>query len=175
MQFWIQASNPKSLRTLSEEDQSIFDAVETVFPLITEEAFLVWHHVHVPLSYKYTISFLITDVVNMAEMLMRNDSGELTINWPASEFRVTWEMKWHGTALQIHAQWESTLGSTESLLSAHPTLSIDKNAFISEWKQVLGITLKALTDAGYTEKQLSDLARLREVHDGISEPGILYR
>jgi hypothetical protein len=55
------------LRVRRDEDEHIGDAIQTVFPMWTEDAYLVWNGVHVPISYKYTLSFLIQDVVTMLE------------------------------------------------------------------------------------------------------------
>jgi hypothetical protein len=174
LNFWIQASNPKSLSVINEEDLSIYDALQTVFPLITEDAYLVWHHVHIPLGYKYDVSVIITEALDMIEALKRGDSGEIAVTWPSNTFRVDWQIRWNGATLQIDAKWENVVGFTESLLSARPTLTIGKDEFISEWKQLLGVALKALTDAGYRDEQLVDLPRLRRIHDEIRNPGILY-
>lgn len=173
--FWIQVSNPTLLCTFSAEDRTVYDAVQTVFPLITEDAYMVWHHVHIPLGYKYTFSCMINDVLDIIETLMGSESGELTNYWSVQELAAEWRMKWNNTTLDIEAKWDTVIGDTESLLSARSKLTIDKNAFISEWKPLLGIALKALTNAGYRDEQLADLARLRKIHDQIRHPGILYR
>ena len=53
MIFSVQASNPKYWKNvLDEEDSSLSDAIETIFPLNTEYAFLEWNHIFIPLSYK---------------------------------------------------------------------------------------------------------------------------
>jgi hypothetical protein len=173
--FRVQASNPRALQVFDEEDGHIGDALETVFPMETENAYMVWNWVHVPIGYKYTFSFLIQDVVMMLDTLLREASGALTINWPSNEFAATWRMTWDAKNVDIRAEWNSVIGGTEALLNARPTVALAKGAFISEWKQVLGVSLHALTDAGYTDAQLSDLPRLRQVYESIREPGVLYR
>jgi hypothetical protein len=174
MDFWIQASNPILLKVVDEEDHTISDAMETVFPMITEDAYLVWHHVHIPLNYKYTFSCMIDDVLVIIEALTSSASGELTNYWPVQELAAEWRMKWDSNRLEIDTKWDTVVGNTESLLAARPKLTIDKDAFIAEWKPLLGMVLKALTDAGYRDEQLTDLARLRRIHDAIPTAGILY-
>jgi hypothetical protein len=175
MNFWIQASNPRSVRQFDEEDHSVSEALETVFPLWAEEAILVWHHVHVPLSYKSTISFMIDDILSMLDGLMRNRSGNVKITWPSNEFAVVWHTRWENNHLEIRTEWNTVIGFTESLLAARSTLNIDKNVFVCEWKQVLGITLNALLEAGYRQEHLVDMSKLQRIYEQISEPGILYK
>jgi hypothetical protein len=175
MNFWIQAGNPRSLHEFDPEDESIFDAIQTVFPILTEEAFMIWDRIHIPLGYKYTISFLIQDILLMLEQLMRDVSGELEIHWPSNDFSVIWRMRWDNCHLEIRAEWNAVVGFTESLLASRPMLKIDKSVFICEWKQILGKALKALRDAGYREEHLTDMSKLQRIHDQISEPGILYK
>ena len=43
MNFYIQANNPKVLKEYNAEDKSIADAMETIFPLYTESAILMWN------------------------------------------------------------------------------------------------------------------------------------
>jgi hypothetical protein len=173
----MQASNPRTLRVIDEEDEHIGDALQTVFPMWTEDAYMVWNGVHVPISYKYTLSFLIQDAVVMLERLSHDELGELEIRWPSDDFAATWHLTWEAERLEIRTKWEpnAVVGGTEGLLNARPTVHIAKQSFISEWKEVLGVALRALTDAGYTEAHLADLAKLRRVHESIREPGILYR
>lgn len=136
---------------------------------------MTWASVRIPLNYKYILSFLLYDVVVMLEQLMGQDRGTTTIHWPSDEFAATWRMQWDDNRLEIHAEWRSVSGHVEALLAARSPLVTDKRSFISEWKQVLGVALKALTEAGYRDTQLRDLAKLRSVHDAINEPGVLYR
>jgi hypothetical protein len=173
--FRVQASNPRWRRVFNEEDGHIGDALETVFPMQTEDAYMVWNWVHVPIGYKHTLSFLIQDAVMILEELSQKVSGSLINRWPSNNFAATWHMQWDAENLRIQAEWESVVGGTEALLNARPIVIIKKGAFISEWKQVLGVALHALTDAGYTDGDLNDLERLRRVYESIPEPGILYQ
>lgn len=171
----IQASNPRSLRAFDEEDADILDALQTVFPLRTEHAYMVWDSVPIPLNYKYTVSYLLPGVLDSLDRLMRDESGSVTSQCPAQEFPAIWHMHWAADELQIQFEWRTPPSGTPQILTAHPTLLLSKSAFVSEWKQVLGIALGALTGAGYRDEHLCDLAKLRRVYESILEPGVLYR
>lgn len=76
MNFYIQANNPKVLKEYNAEDESIADAMETIFPLYTESAILVWNHISIPLSYKYDISYMMDDVLDLLESFMQAKNGK---------------------------------------------------------------------------------------------------
>jgi hypothetical protein len=173
--FRIQASNPRWLRVFNKEDNNICDAMQTVFPSLTEYAYMVWNGIHIPMDYKYIVSFLVQDAIMILEAVSKEARGSLSNRWPSNDFASTWHMNWSAESLEIQADWESVLGGTEALLNARPIVRMGKDAFMSEWKQVLGIAFHALIDAGYTNRDLSDLERLRQMYESISEPGVLYR
>lgn len=182
MDFRIQASNPRSMQVVAKEIQEIFEdirdipeALETVFPVWTESAIMVWRGIYIPLGYKYCISEMLPDIMTMLDNLMQVTSGQHFVQWPPNTFAVRWRMQWSDDSLEIQAEWDTVIGFTEPLLAARSTLTIDKWAFMSEWKQVLGIALKALEEAGYRAAQLPDLEKLQRIYNEIREPGILYR
>jgi hypothetical protein len=173
--FFMQASNPRSLRSFDEDDRSIMDALQTVFPLYAEDAYMAWGPIRgIPFNYKYTISHVLPDVLKILDRLMQDESGTLSNSFITQEFPAIWHLRWEDDKLEIRSEWNIPPG-TSAPFPEHPPLVLGKRAFISEWKQVLGAALRALTDAGYTEAHLSDLAKLRQVYEDIHEPGVLYR
>ena len=52
MIFAVQVSNPEASGKLESDDESFQEAIESLFPLHTEYAFIIWNNVYVPLSYK---------------------------------------------------------------------------------------------------------------------------
>ncbi|HHR2550667.1 TPA: hypothetical protein ACSY39_10840 [Listeria monocytogenes] len=56
MNFFIQANTPQKTGVFESDDYDLSTAIETIFPMLTEDAILVWNHIYVPLSYKYDIS-----------------------------------------------------------------------------------------------------------------------
>lgn len=175
MPFNMQASNPRTIPALNATDESIGEAMETIFPLSTESAYMIWNGIHIPIDYKYALSFLLADIVMMLERLGQPGVGELTIHWPSNDFSATWRLKWDEHHLRITTEWHSVVGSVEALLAERSTLDIDKEEFVFEWKQVLGVLLHALVQAGYDDERLQDLPKLRAVHGSIREPGKLYK
>lgn len=137
MNFLFQASNPQPSSLVSPDDSSLGEAIETIFPLRTDFALLVWNNVYVPLTYKYDISIMINDIILMLDSVAVKEEGSITVVWPSNTFRTQWTLSWSATDLAITTTWESVLGGTESMLNRVPSLSLDKNTFLLEWKPLL--------------------------------------
>ena len=82
MNFYIQTSNPYIINETNAYDNKLSEAIESVFPMNTEELILFWNHVGIPLSYKYDISYMIDDIL----MILKNmeyytDPGSKSYVW----------------------------------------------------------------------------------------------
>jgi hypothetical protein len=172
--FVIQASNPRSVRATSQEDASLSDAIQSVFLLDTENAFLVWNWIYVPLSYKYDLSLMVTDAVELVDAMTAEDIGHQVIEWPSNTFAATWKIDWADGQATIVATWDCVVGNTEVLLNAKSTVVIGVREFLREWRRPFEIIASALEDAGYTGDALPGVARLRRAIAKIDRPGILY-
>lgn len=175
LSFYIQASNPKFQESTDFEDESLSDAIENAFPLNTESAMLVWNYISVPLSYKYDISYMIEDILQLLNELQNKEEGELRINWIPDTFRCDWAIKWGAENIEIQSQWECTVGHLEKILNQNSNISLSKKAFISEWKRVLGIVITGLKGCGYSEDKIRHMNQLIEQYRSINEEGQLYK
>ena len=174
MEFFMQASLPESTMEYDSEDYNLSTAIETAFPLFTEDAFLIWNRVCVPLSYKYDISYMIDDILEMLKNIRINLEGEMIIEWTSDTFSGTWNMKWGEENLFIIADWENVVGGTKDILNKNKNITISKMAFANEWKKVLHNIIKALLGSGYT-KELQGMESLMEEFELINQYGILYK
>jgi hypothetical protein len=149
MKFFVQASDPQTSCFMSEDDLTLAEAIETIFPLHTDFAILVWNDVYVPLTYKYDISIIINDVLIMLASLIASEKGSTTIHWPSNTFRARWILTWSAAELVIISSWESVIGGTEFLLNKAPVLTIEKKVFLSEWVNLLRkVSNSVLTRSG---------------------------
>lgn len=171
--FSIQASNPRALSSFQAEDEGLVDAIQTVFPLESEFAFIIWNWVYVPVSYKYDFSLMIEDVINLLEAMMAASNGELAISWASNTFSATWKVSWEQETT-VAATWDSTLGDTASLLRERSSLTVPTQDFIAEWKRPLELVGNALVTAGYKARELPGLERLVRVSQRIPRYGVLY-
>jgi len=109
MFFCIQASNPRFQAIMNPNDECLAEAIESTFPLFTENAILVWNHISVPLSYKYDISYMINDILTLMNMMQKVNIGEWTIHWLPDSFRSDWFIKWNRDDVQIVSQFNCRL------------------------------------------------------------------
>ncbi|NOJ57728.1 MULTISPECIES: hypothetical protein [Myxococcus] len=175
LDFLIQAGLPRTLRVFDGEDESLADAVQTVFPRSAEWAFVVWRGVFIPVGYKYDLSLMVDDVVDMLEEILRQDVGGWEVSWPSNTFSSTWKMSWDGSKIAISADWDCVVGGVGSLLSDAGPVLMAKMDFVSEWKAPLVVVERALREAGYTEAHLPSLAGLSAIIGRVPEAGFLYR
>lgn len=176
MNFFIQVSNPKYLHKIYDEDiESISDAVEDSFPLNTEDAFLVWNHIYVPLSYKYDISYMMEDIVKMLKGVLENEDGSLKICWLPDTFRCDWKIEWKAGEISILSHWNCTVGNLEELLNNNNSIKMPVEQFINEWKKLLELIVGVLKQNGYSEVNLDGLDELISVYEKINDVGVLYK
>jgi hypothetical protein len=173
--FAVQASNPRSLAAFNADDQSLSDAIQTVFPLEAEYALIVWNWVYIPLSYRYDISMMVEDLIDLVELMLSDENGRRIIQWPSNTFASTWNVEWSNGTTTVNAEWSCVLGETESVLATKPTILLRTADFIGEWKRLLEIIVGALAAAGYTPEHLVGMRRLNDLVSRISHYGILYR
>lgn len=175
MDFWIQASNPKGTGAYDAEDGNLGEAVETAFPLNTESAVVVWHHLYIALSYKYDLSVMIIDLMSMLRTLTRPGPGTHEVQWASNTFLSHWVLQWSAEGeLAIDAEWTSVVGVPEYVLNRTGGVCIRKSQFLAEWKEVLGRVLATLTASGYEDAKVAGLSELRLLHGQIVSPGVLY-
>lgn len=175
MAFYIQASNPTFTQENNFEDRSLSDAVESAFPLSTENAMLVWNHINIPLSYKYDISYMLCDIIDLLKALQNQKCGKKTIHWLPDTFRCDWGISWEEGKMEIQAHWECTVGHLERILNEHDTISLGVRDFESEWKEILYVVIKGLLSSGYDKKKIEGMEDLLILYDKIKDSGTLYR
>ncbi len=176
MNFFIQVSNPKYLPITNDDDiESLSDAIEDSFPLDTEDAFLVWNHIYVPLSYKYDISYMIEDIVKMLKGIIEDENGSVKICWLPDTFRCDWEIEWNAGEINILSHWDCTVGDLEGLLNNNNSIKMPVEHFVNEWKQLLELIVVVLKHNDYSETKLDGLGELISVYERINGVGVLYK
>jgi hypothetical protein len=173
--FVIQASAPRAIVRLDPADESLSDAIQTVFCLATEDAIMNWNGVYVPIGYKYDMSMMIDDVLDLLEEMRLVGAGTRVIQWASNTFSATWDVEWDADMVTVLAGWIDVIGGTESLLGANCKLCVSKTEFGAEWKRPLEVVLRALEAAGYNDADLEGMNRLRSVSGNIVGEGLLYR
>jgi hypothetical protein len=174
MNFYIQASKPRYTCVFDKEDYNLSTAIETIFPMMTENVVMAWKTIYIPLSYKYDISYMMEDILNILENIRNKPVGELALHWASDTFANVWKIKWDRNEVEIASEWGSVLGHTEDMLNLKGPITILKESFANEWKRVLYNVIEGLKLSGYSEASLPGMARLISEYDLIEKEGILY-
>ncbi len=175
MIFYIQTSNPCIVKETNTYDSKLSEAIESVFPLNTEELILFWNYVGIPISYKYDISYMIDDILMILQHIQLKKSGELLIHWLPDTFRADWKLEWSGEMISINANWENLRGDLQKILIHSERVELLKKEFICEWKMLLKILISALKKNGYDQLIKQQYDELVKSFNDIKEYGILYR
>jgi hypothetical protein len=173
-EFVIQSSNPRAESTWEAEDASLSDAIQSVFPLGTERLVLAWNGIYVPLGYKYDVSLMVDDVVDLATEILAESTGSKEIHWPSNTFAAVWDVRWDAGYVTVSGKWTRVLGGTEALLTASGSIRVPIAEFLGEWKRPLELVADALRRAGYGEEQIPRLAVLDDVVRRLPQTGQLY-
>jgi len=172
MNFRIQASQPKNTSEFCTEDKKVSEAIETVFPMMTEDALLIWNTSYIPLNYKYDISYMVEDIINMLRHIRENSSADMTINWPTNTFACNWVLFWKNEMLTINSRWRYESGRSYDELSE---INIDIHDFTYEWKMLLKVIIENLELCGYSKSNLLDMNIVYQEFQLIKCYGSLYR
>lgn len=162
MGFKIEASNPKNNAIIDNDDTKLSEAIYTLFPLEAEDAMLSWGDVRIPLSYRYDISTMVDDLIQMIFVLKSKDDGEWFVDWSSNTFAVNWTLKWSEDDLEILAQWRDEFHAGD-YLKENNVLNIEKKKFFLEWKKIIDVLLSNLIECGYNCDNLIDMGNLVEV------------
>lgn len=117
MPFYIQVNSPRTQSFDSSEIESLSELIEEMFPMDTEDAILSWNGVPAALSYKYDISVMIEDILEMLFCISKGSSGSMVISWPSNTFRADWELSWSENHLSGHSVWHEMTGGVEAILN----------------------------------------------------------
>lgn len=173
--FVIQAGAPRFQQSPPADGDSLCEAIESCFSSVTERVFIGWNYIYFPLDYKYDISVIAADVVDMIQAISSSPGGEWKVTWPSSGFFADWHVSWTGSEVRIVADWRVVNGDAVDLLVKSPVLALGKWEFLYEWRAPLAIVLQALAHSGYTRSNCPPIGTLSDAVAMLTQPGFLYR
>ena len=133
MNFHIQVSNPLFLSSSSEIVSDLAEAIQVVFPIDTEDAFIVWNYTYIPLGYKYDLSVIIDDLLPMLSDLITQKEGSYRACFGSDTFNAEWNLEWYDEKLYIAAKWNNLAGNLVNMTSSScSSLETKINIFLSE-------------------------------------------
>lgn len=172
MFFSIQASMPR-IRHVDETPLSLLEATELSFVSNTEDAFVNWNGIRVPLSYKHDLPHLIDDLLDMLEALSE-PFGVWHAFFPSNTFRVSFKLRWTPQILRVRATWEATTAGLVELLNANQLLESTPQQFASEWRELIRVLVGAFDKSTLTTPGTSRLLRWFGATSQL-ERGLLYQ
>ena len=132
-----------------------------------------WHHICIPLSYKYDVAIIFDDIIYMVEQLLDNPSGELTIAWPSNAFRTEWRICWTDDRVVVASSWEQIPGKgVAASLNLAGELKLSKCQFLGEWAELVRKINEVLVNAVGEFPGMQSILRLTKQ---IQCSGTLYR
>jgi hypothetical protein len=175
MSFWIQVSNPIVMLSSLDDVEDISTAIEAVFPTETEDAILVWNGVYVPINYKYDISVIYREIMDLVRFLLTGDSASTRIEWPSNTFRACWDIERLGESIRISSVWYSVAGGLEETLNQRSIVELPRSQFLAEWKILLRKLIDALEGLQLGRASAEELLIIKELESRISDTGRLYQ
>ncbi len=157
--FSIRAGAPACLPVHDAEDSTISDAIQTVFPLETCST-LDWGGIEMSLSYKYDLSVMADDIVQMLLAMQGSPSGTFRVDWPSTGFPYHWALKWEPSVVEIHATARPEPGAED--LTGRESVQTSKSSFVAGWQEILRTIVSCLEASGYKDAQIAGLASLRQ-------------
>ncbi|MDF2872341.1 MAG: hypothetical protein K0R05_3916 [Anaerocolumna sp.] len=173
--FYIQACKPINNGVFDENDSKLMEAIETIYPMRTEAAIMVWNYINIPLSYKYDISYMINDIINILQALVKKQEGVLNINWLPDTFCTEWTVKWKNDIIEINTLWSCVVGNVIDNLNLVPSITMNKWDFINEWESVINNIKFDLIECGYNDRNLADMNQINKICSMFTGKGILYQ
>ena len=173
--FQIQAGNPQITGRFDPDDKTVRAAMETVFEFPTENAIVFWQNCFFPICYKYELSWMIEDLLELLYALLNSANGSQRVFWSPDTLHGEWKVSWESDRIRIETDWEELRGPClEKLNSDYNVLSLPKHDFLCEWKMVLETVSSALIGSGYGTKQLRDFKQLNSICTRIPSSGVIY-
>ena len=158
--FSIQIGDPVTTEFCDPNDKNIEEAIETIFPLDNEFAFIIWNYIFIPITYKYDVSVMINDVLYILNEVRSKHAGRLEVHWASNTFSSVWNIKFGASKVEIKSVWYDTLGRLKNLLNEYSFIEVEKISFIEEWSKMLKFLLEKLKKSGYTVDMLADMDNL---------------
>ncbi|WNG19259.1 hypothetical protein [Cystobacter fuscus] len=140
-------------------DSTISDAMQTVFPLGACST-LDWDGIEMSLSYKYDLSLMADDIVQMLLAIQNSPSGTFQVDWPSTGLPYHWALKWDPSVVEIHAVARPEHGAED--LTGRESVQTTKSTFVAGWQEILRMIVSCIEASGYKDAQIAGLASLKQ-------------
>lgn len=160
--------------------RSISEALKILFREQEESVYVFWHDVPIRFRYKQDLTRSFDNILAMLWLMQREDEGATKVELDAQLLTARLEVRWDDEACHVHAVFTERDPLYEpyaEALNRSPHLSIDKRAFLSEWKTLLHQLIVSIEAGGViirdgTERRKWEM--LQSVEHGIADYGRIY-
>jgi hypothetical protein len=173
--FWLQVGRPRVLIGGHEPAQDFAGALQAIFPMETEDAYLNWNHAFICLSYKYDLSVAIDSLVPLLWSLVKKPSGFEVASFNSDTFHTEWEVTWSMDRLAIEAKWHQVAGDLDCVRRRCSRMEIGRLSFLAEWKALLRVLLDSTSKSKIFVENDSDRKIIRRIISRIHADGRLYQ
>jgi hypothetical protein len=166
--FSIDPKSPEPFVCLGGNASDLADAIELGFPMEADDAVMLWNNIPIPLNYKYDISVILPDVL---DVLNHCQEDKKIKTWFASNtFTTQWTVETKNEMVEVHADWRAVVGKNIIQLNQVPDISVPKAHFLKQWSDLLE---KALIGVKRTVIIIEDTQQINEVESLILKASAL--
>lgn len=165
MNFKLLVSNPYRLYHRDEQDVTINEALQTIYPYTKEASvYMYWNGYILELYYCAEISDIIQDVFFLVTSL--GDKKQFRVNWGSNIFFGTWDCFCNEKEIKIISDLQALRGGSKTLEQLNcvaKELTIQIDVFTKEWLNLLRQIKKDLERSGYNASNLNDFYLLENI------------
>lgn len=129
--FVILPGQPEGLSSAVGAASGLSEAIELCFPMSSEDARMFWGGINVPINYKYDISVMYEDIVELLQSCLNDESA--TVYFCSNTFAGTMSIHPVFESFRVTGKWEALSGGKETELNKIPELTVNKSFFMLSW------------------------------------------
>ncbi len=142
----LDPSHPLSTWSFDPADENLAEMIQTIFPLDTDDAVLNWGGVSFALNYKYDVSLMIQDLLELSVAISLNQKGKQGISFVTTGFPYHWDVEWGNAHIRIRAFANDPSSTNAKSIDVIET-SIDY--FLDLWRPMFQLIHAAAVQSGY--------------------------
>ena len=156
--FSVDVTKNVSLEEIDLEDESVSDAIESVYCCSDFDTSITWYFCWFFLSRSGCFSDIYNDVIRFLKYI-EDGKKEFSINFLSASFTCRWEFFvsdndvrvtpiWFSVARAMH---EGCMIDERKLQAVSGDLLVDRLVFVNEWRNYLAVIKRDLLCVGYSE------------------------
>ncbi len=157
--FDIDPGKPVGIKETMGSASDVADAIELCFPLQADDAELIWGTERVPINYKYDVSVIYEDIVELLQECMKNKRVE--VYFGSNTFSGSLSVTPFDDEFELEGRWDSVSGNKEKQLNQISVLKTKKSRFLRSWSGILENVLEAVGNSNLSFSLATELDELR--------------